>query len=1102
MKSLRLYTGNRLDLLAKLLAKVLEPPLTSPLAPEIIVVQSKGMERWLSMQLAFHFGVCANCRFPFPNAFVNEIFESVLPDLPDWSIFDPQFSTWKIMQLLTHHLDESGFESLKHYLEPSPWSLKQLQLSRRIAETFDQYILYRPDLITRWEQGEDHHWQAVLWRELAVGREERHRAALGKVFLDSIGKAAPGAFALPQRISLFGISYLPPFHLQILNGLAHLTEVNVFLLNPCREYWGDIASDRDIRRIASRQQGPDRSPEELFLEQGNPLLASMGVMGKDFLELLTSFDYEETSRFQDPGDGNLLSCIQADILNLKDRAQHSREKTAVSADDSSLQVHSCHSPMREVEVLYDHLLEFFERDPALLPKDILVMTPEIETYAPFIQAVFDAPDDERKRVPYSIADRSLRKESQVAGAFLEILDLWGERLTASQVLGILGAPAVQARFGMTDKDLDLIAGWVRAVRIRWGIDEQDRLRWSPHAFRENSWWGGLERLLLGYAMPGHGENLFGGILPYDHIEGNEVMVLGRFIEFVEQLFAFVDSLDTPRALSGWSVDLQEAVSKFFLPGEDSKRELYTLRQVISDLGIIQEVSGFGEAVDIRIIKWHLDKHLEREGFGLGFITGGVTFCSMLPMRSIPFKVICLIGLDGNAFPRQLKAPDFDLIVKHPRPGDRSARNDDRYLFLEAIISAQEKLYISYTGQDSQDNSIIPPSVLVSELLDYVHRAFTVPRGSGCEAYPVADVGTDVPPRGRNDDPESFIIKHRLQPFSSAYFQGNQELFTYSSEWQKTASCMLEGKVQPPLFIAGALSPPEEELKCIDINQLCRFFGNPARFLLDKRLGIYLDEEKVLLEDAECFELAGLEKYSLGQTLIESRMAGQELPGLYRSVKASGVLPHGVPGELAFKNMTREVERFTRQVAPHVRGKELEPLHLDLSISDFTITGSLPSIYSERMVRYRYASVRPKDRLSLWIQHLILNLVGNAGYPRKSLLMGLRDKKWWALEYSPLENSRELLENLLQTYWSGLSKPLHFFPETSLWYAEQVLLKGLSPQKARSRAEAHWTGDDYHRGEGRDLSFQLCFKSASPLDAEFQNLAEAVFQPLLASQKEL
>jgi exodeoxyribonuclease V gamma subunit len=1081
MKSLRLFTGNRLELLARALARVLESPLASPLEPEIIVVQSKGMERWLSMQLALHFGVCANYRFPFPNAFAYETFQNVFPDLPDSSIFDPKFLTWSIMSVLPRHLGAPGFETLEHYLDGPGGSLKHLQLSMRIAETFDQYILYRPDMITRWEAGDEDHWQAVLWRRLARGLEKKHRGALGRIFMEKILGTEPGTLALPQRISIFGISYLPPFHIQIFEGLSRLTEVNMFLLNPCREYWGDISSERDIGRLASREGSAELAPEELFLDKGNPLLASMGSLAKDFFELLMAFDCEETDLFRDPGNRHLLTIVQSDILNLRDRSRQSNDNGLISEDDGSIQVHSCHSPMREVEVLYDHLLEMFERVTDLLPKDILVMAPDIETYTPFVQAVFDAPEDERRRVPYSIADRTMRKESQVADTFLALLNLWGERLTAPQVLGILESPPVHAKFGLTVSDLDVIVRWVRDVAIRWGADEQDRLQWSSNAFRENTWRGGLDRLLLGYAMPGQGEKLFGGILPYDHIEGSEAAVLGSLMEFVEQLLQGVASLKVPRTLDQWSEHLTNILSSFFLPSEDSKRELHSVRQVIGELGNIREVSGFSEPVHIRIIKWYLDKYLEREGFGHGFITGGVTFCSMLPMRSIPSRVICLMGMDVNSYPRQTKSPDFDLIARHPRPGDRSARNDDRYLFLESIISAREKLYISYTGQDCRDNSTIPPSVLVSELMDYLDRAFNLSHGDG---------------------PESLVIKHRLQPFSPAYFKGDRKLFTYSDGRLKEARCILNEKTRPPLLIPTVLSPPEEELRTVNIDQLCRFFANPARFLLDKRFGIVLEEKTSLLEETENFQLSGLEKYSLEQSLVESSLAGREPTDLFPSMKASGKLPHGTPGESAFRSMNRGVEAFARELGPYLLREQLEPLDIDLHFSGFAITGRIQSIFPERMVRYRYANLKAKDHLSLWIHHLVLNAVRKPGYPRKSIIAGLNFGKWYVLEYAPVEDSMEILDQLIEGYWNGLIKPLHFFPETSFKYAQLVLQKGKPPQEALARAESNWSGSDYNRGESEEPHFDLCFRYGNPIDAEFQRISEEIFGPLLTCQKEV
>ncbi|MBW2330485.1 MAG: exodeoxyribonuclease V subunit gamma [Deltaproteobacteria bacterium] len=1070
MTKFRLFTSNRLEILAEALSEVLRTPLASPLDEEIIVIQSKGMERWVSTELARHHGICANIRFPFPNAFVYEVFGKVIQDLPERSPFDPKIMTWKIMGLLPSCVRLPGFDSLGGYLGDAVGHLKLFQVSERIADTFDQYLLFRPETILGWERNKEDHWQAVLWRELVKEDEKGHRAGLGKAFLEAVEKSSTEIKGLPERISVFGISALPRFHMQIFAALSRFTQVNLFLMNPCREYWGDIVSDREMKRTLDRERTQDVTPEELHLEKGNSLLASMGALGRDFFDLVNEFNSEEISSFQEPGEDNLLLCIQSDILNLRDRDQGSDGKKLVAQDDTSIRIHSCHSPMREIEVLHDRLLEMFEKDPSLLPRDVLVMTPDIETYCPYVQAVFDVPANDPRRIPFSIADRSVRKESQIIGTFLSILDLCGSRFGAPQVLAILESRAVQRKFGLSEADFELIRKWVNDTRIRWGIDEKSRSELDLPPFPENTWKAGLERLLLGYAMPGHDENMFGGVLPYDHVEGSEASVLGKFLEFADRLFADVTSLDQPRTLNEWSKTLTELLEGLFLADEDTESETLLIRRTLEDLGDTKEISGFDEEIDIRVIKSHLGSYLEKEGFGFGFIAGGVTFCAMLPMRSIPFKVICLVGMNGDAYPRQSKPLGFDLMAKNPKPGDRSRRHDDRYLFLEAILSAREKLYISYVGQSIQDNTLIPPSVLVSELMDYTEEGFKI------EGEKILD---------------HIITKHRLQAFSPKYFKKNKKLFTYSEANCQAAECILKTRQAPVPFISKGLSDPEQEWKTVDLDRLCSFFGNPAKFLLNRRLGIYLEERASILEERETFDVKGLEKYLLEQTLVERKFLGRELEDFLPVAKASGGLPHGTIGECIYDSLSHGVKRFVEMTEPNMQGTKLEPLEIDLSISRFRVTGRIDAIYPERLIQYRYANVKPKDRLKVWIHHLALNCLKVDDYPRTSMLVGLRptgpEPVWIAWEYSPVEDSEEILGKLLEKYWEGLIRPVHFFPKSSWEYAQMVLERNKSEEEALLKARTTWAGSDYHRGECEDAYYQLCFGNTDPLDSEFQQI---------------
>jgi exodeoxyribonuclease V gamma subunit len=462
LPGLRLYTSNRLEKLAEKLAETVGVPLASPLDKEIIVVQSRGMQRWVSMQLAKRHRICANIQFPYPNHFVQDIFGKVLPDLPEHSPFEPEIMMWKIMKLLPTCIRRPEFKSLKDYLADSEVDLKYFQLSERIADTFDQYLLFRPEMIFRWERGQERHWQAVLWRELVKETGKGHRAQVAKAFFEAIRRFPSQEHGLPERISIFGISALPRFHIQVLAAISRFTQVNLFLMNPCREYWGDILSGWEMKKTAAKQGALELPPQELYMEKGNSLLASTGKLGRDFFALANEFECEEFESFEEPGEETLLSCIQSDILNLRERNQETEGKKTVESCDLSIQIHSCHSPMREMEVLYDRLLNMFEKNPNLKPTDILVMTPDIETYAPYIRAVFDMPVDESKAIPYSIADRSIRKENEIIDTFLDVLDLEGSRYGVSQVLSILESASVRRRFGLTEA-----ISWREMIQLYW-----------------------------------------------------------------------------------------------------------------------------------------------------------------------------------------------------------------------------------------------------------------------------------------------------------------------------------------------------------------------------------------------------------------------------------------------------------------------------------------------------------------------------------------------------------------------------------------------------------------------------------------------------------
>ena len=1099
MAGLKLHTSNELERLADALASVVAAPLASPFQPETIVVQSLGMARWLKLELARRHGVCANVRFPFPRAFEREVLAAVLPQRGLDPLFEPGALLWKIMQRLPAMLAQPGFDGPRHYLAGEPDPRKRFQLAQRIAGLFDQYLIYRPRMIAEWDAGRDDDWQAQLWREVSRGRT--HPAALRRELDARLHQPGAANTGLPQRVSLFGIAALPPFHVELFTALARHVDVHLFLLQPCREWWGEIVSPRREGQLL-RQRDGDAVSAPLHLERGHRLLASLGKQGQDFLKLVYEPDaVEALADWGESQPATLLTWLQSDILNLNDRGQDDEAKAVISRDDDSIQVHSCHSPLRELEVLHDHLLDWFARDPALEPRDVLVMMPDLEDYAPFVEAVFGAPEHEARRIPFTVADRGARRCSQLVDTFLALLGLPGSRFGAASVLSLLDAPAVRARFGLSEADLDLARGWVEQVCIRWGVDAQQRGRFDLPEFTGNTWREGLDRLLLGYALAGD-EQLFQDRLPHDGIEGSAAATLGRFTEFVERLFAACELLEQIRPLAAWAAELRAVLDQFFLPGADAESDAQAIRDALAELARQARHAQFTEPVPLAVVLEQLVPALEEDRSGAGFLSGGVTFCALKPMRSIPFKVICLVGLSDNTFPRPTPQFGFDLMAQRPQAGDSSRREDDRYLFLETLLSARQRLYLSYVGQSVRDNSEAPPSVLVSELLDCLAQGFMLEKEA---TSPVSAASSNEPSTGEHEEARlraHLVTRHRLQAFSEQYFTGGR-LFSYSDENRDAANALRVRDVVAPAFASAPLAPPEPPTRELSLEQLVEFLANPAKFFAVRRLGIKLPAERAALEEREPFEITGLEEYSLKQELLEVKLAGLPLESARALATAAGRLPIGVVGEVSHRSVCAQVEAFHARLAPHLPAAWPEPLDVALEVNGVRVMGRFARVTPAGPIHFRCAKVKAKDLLRAWVYHLAWHAAHPDGHASKSLLIAEEE----SFEFKPARNASELLGELVALYQRGLCEPLKFFPQSSLAFAEAELRPATSraTKSPLDCALGKWNPPEFGAGqsESEDPFFDLCFHHVDPFAGEeFGAMARAVFQPLLAHRVEI
>ena len=1098
---LRVYHSNRLDVLEALMEFIVERErLDDPFEPEMILVQSTGMAQWLQMTLSQKFGIAANIDFPLPASFIWDMFVRVLPEIPKESAFNKQSMSWKLMTLLPQLLEREDFTLLRHYLTDDSDKRKLFQLSSKAADLFDQYLVYRPDWLAQWETGhlveglgEAQAWQAPLWKALVeythqLGQPRWHRANLYQRFIETLESATTCPPGLPSRVFICGISALPPVYLQALQALGKHIEIHLLFTNPCRYYWGDIKDPAYLAKLLTRQRRHSFEDRELPLfrdsenagqlfnsdgeqDVGNPLLASWGKLGRDYIYLLSDLESsQELDAFVDVTPDNLLHNIQSDILELENRAvagvnieefSRSDNKRPLDPLDSSITFHVCHSPQREVEVLHDRLLAMLEEDPTLTPRDIIVMVADIDSYSPFIQAVFgSAPAD--RYLPYAISDRRARQSHPVLEAFISLLSLPDSRFVSEDVLALLDVPVLAARFDITEEGLRYLRQWVNESGIRWGIDDDNVRELELPATGQHTWRFGLTRMLLGYAMES-AQGEWQSVLPYDESSGLIAELVGHLASLLMQLNIWRRGLAQERPLEEWLPVCRDMLNAFFLPDAETEAAMTLIEQQWQ--AIIAEGLGaqYGDAVPLSLLRDELAQRLDQERISQRFLAGPVNICTLMPMRSIPFKVVCLLGMNDGVYPRQLAPLGFDLMSQKPKRGDRSRRDDDRYLFLEALISAQQKLYISYIGRSIQDNSERFPSVLVQELIDYIGQSHYLP---GDEELNCDESEVRVK--------EHLTCLHTRMPFDPQNYQPG-ELQSYAREWLPAAS--QAGKAHSEFVQPLPFTLPET----VPLETLQRFWAHPVRAFFQMRLQVHFRTEDSEIPDTEPFILEGLSRYQINQQLLNALVDQDDAERLFRRFRAAGDLPYGAFGEIFWETQCQEMQQLAdRVIACRQPGQSME---IDLACNGVQITGWLPQVQPDGLLRWRPSLLSVAQGMQLWLEHLVYCASGGNG---ESRLFLRKDGEW---RFPPLaaEQALHYLSQLIEGYREGMSTPLLVLPESGgAWLKtcydaenDAMLDDDSTLQKARTKFLQAYEGNMMVRGEGDDIWYQRLWRQLTP-----------------------
>jgi exodeoxyribonuclease V gamma subunit len=1053
---LTLYPSNKLEHLSYLLQAVMSNSQQPILQPKTVLVESTGMQHWLNLQLAEYAGIAMNIEYPMPTRYVWQLCRDILghDKVPMQSTYKREVMLWRIERLLNSEaFKQQNFEAalIEYWQEESTANAeyKRVNISRLIADTLEQYLMFRPQWLLAWEKGESvvtgssksqrganeqngsnseteslsqlqaqslsqlqqkfeqsnvvlkhEAWQRWIWRELAK-EEPNHPVRLQLLALEALENKRD---VLPSEVYFFAINTMAPQTLAFFNEIAKYTQIHFFHLNPCVDYWGDAVSDRALAR--QLHQGKI----DAWIEQQaiNPLLRNFGQQGKDLFNLLSQSTHYEISAFDTEYESesissSLLHDIQLDILQGQTDNASAVSETKSGKSDNSVVVRSCHSALREVQVLHDYLLEQFSLDDNISPRDVLVMCPAIENYSPYIEAVFgksitELNTSQQKRIPCTIADRNPLDADPLVSAFMQLMSLPDSRFNVSELLSFLHLPAVMHKYDINDAELDLFAYWVHQSNIHWGLDAEHKsiILGLDKANDVFTWHWGMSRLLEGFSHADNDLLIDETLLALNEIEGQLAVTFGKLLHVLEKLAGYGHSLKRQRTMDEWKTYLFEMRDNLF---DASKVEQYASQTITKTLGqffehyqmsFLDNATASSERLwSYQTLRQALQNAFTSPDSQNQFMTGQVTFCSMMPMRSIPFKIIAVLGLNDGEFPRQSNYVDMDLVNHLGREiGDRSRRGDDRYLFLEAILSARKALYLSYQGKGIRDNKVREPSLVLSEFLAYLKNHHDLDNVSQQPLHPFSIEGfvsnseehADTSEIQRNYDKGWYRLMSSLQ--------GSEESQGEKSQGQENQDEESRGEAEPNLKKeseeveqSANLTPLASETakQHIRMNDMIRFFKKPLQFFANNTQGLWLDDIQSNLSDVEPFKEGGLSVYAMKADFLDCLLecehaelseaeTQKSLDDLKKSLILSGQFPDDPNTAVLIDETSDSSLLLANELSNYMSDDAIsgqlviDNNHIDFSIELSNRNGALD---------YSLSGNSNRHIIGAWIKHLIV-----------------------------------------------------------------------------------------------------------------------------------
>lgn len=1052
---LHVHVAERTDVLVSALAEVLAVAPDDPFTPDVVAVPTRGVERWVAQRLSHHLGVgpepdgvCANVLFPSPRRLVGDVLATTLGLGRDEDPWTPDHLAWHVLDQLDGHRGAAWLHTVSRYLGEDDADevrrSRRFRLAQRVARLFGSYDAQRPAMLRAWALGADEDgagtaladdllWQPRLWRAV---RESLGVPAPAERLDDAVAAllADPSTVDLPARLSVFGATALPDAHLRVLQALAAHRAVHLWMPQPSLALWEATSPLGTVRR----SQVPVRAH--------HPMLASMAGDATELAMRVLALEPEVAVLPSAPRPRSALGALQDRISD--DRADGPRLDAGPA--DRSVQVHACHGRSRQVEVLREVVVGLLADDPTLEPRDVIVMCPDVETFAPLVEAVFGAAagtDDDATEHPgrtlrVRIADRAPANANPVLAVVATLLELADSRVGASAVVDLAGQAPVRRRFGFDDEELDRVRAWALESGVRWGEDRARRERYGLGTLPQGTWSTALDRLLLGVAMAEEDQRFVGAVLPVDDVGSTDVDLVGRLAEFVDRLSGTLAELQGARPAGQWFDALDRAV---LLLTDVAPADRWQQTEAARALAQGRASAGDGTTLRLADVVALLEPHLAGRPTRSGFRTGALTVCSLAPMRAVPHQVVALLGMDDGAFPRGSGRDGDDVLARDPLVGERDARQEDRQLFLDAVTSAQQHLVVVYSGADERTGAPRPPAVPVGELLD---------------ALDAAVVG----------DARARVVRHPLQTVDERNFVAGAlgrpaEPFSFDALDLAAALAGRGDRPPPPLFVPSPL--PRGDQDELDLEDLASGLEHPVRAFVRRRLGVILPGDGAQLDDRLPLELDGLERWSIGDRLLQAALDGVDLDDAAAAERRRGHMPPATLGGATLQRIRGQVEPLLAATAKFV----VEPAtSVDVTVAlrgGRVLTGTVNGVRDDVLVRTAFSQLGAKHRLRAWVQLLALAAaVPHRTFSAATIGRGPANSSRVALLTAPpADQASAILARLAALYDDALRGPLPLPLATSLAYAHPRTGGGDEADALAAARRELGTADEAANGRG-------------------------------------